>query len=74
MNLEKMEALESEGMITEEQYKDFLKWWFTQGILSEDYVATCGAGASGKTKTEDRINAMEDTKLIRLFTSLAICI
>lgn len=63
MNLEKMEALESEGMITEEQYKEFLKWWYTEGILSEDYTATCGAGATGKVKTDDRINVMEDALL-----------
>lgn len=63
MNLEKMETLESEGMITEEQYKEFLQWWFTEGITSENYLATCGAGSTGKTKTEYRISTMEDALL-----------
>lgn len=63
MNLEKMEALESEGMITEGQYKEFLKWWFSKGIASENYLATCGAGSTSKAKTEDRINVMENALL-----------
>ena len=63
MNLEKMESLESEGIITEEQYKEFLKWWYSEGILSKNYIDTCGAGSTSKTKTEDRINAMEDALL-----------
>lgn len=63
MNVEKMEQLEQDGEITQEQYKEFLSYWFSEGIKSDEYVATCGAGSVGKVKTEDRINVMEKALL-----------
>lgn len=48
------------GEITEEQYEDFLKYWFAEGIYNEQYVENSGKSVSSKTCIDNRIKMMED--------------
>lgn len=63
MNFEKMESMEEDGDITEDIYKLFLKYWFTDGMKKENYTGTCGQGATQKSKTENRISVLENELL-----------
>lgn len=60
MNFEKMESMEEDGDITEDIYKRFLSYWFTDGMKKDAYVDTCGQGSTQKAKTENRISVLEN--------------
>lgn len=59
MNLEKFNVMSEDGNITEEQYKDFLKYWIKSGIKKEEYTQHYGKSIFARANIEGRIEVME---------------
>ena len=61
MNLEKATQLIDDGVITEQQYRDFLTYWVTEGFYEEEYRECSEGSPSDKGNIERRIELMEQS-------------
>ena len=59
MNVEKYQQMHEDGDITEDVYKEFLKYWCETGFNSEEYQALCDKNVNSKSGVEARINFMD---------------
>lgn len=59
MNVEKAKQMMDDGELTVEQYKDFLKYWTTEGFYMEEYRECSEGSPSDKRNIERRIDVME---------------
>lgn len=59
MNVEKAKQMIDDGELTAEQYKDFLKYWVTNGFYEKEYRECSEGSPSDKKNIEARIDLME---------------
>lgn len=64
MNIDKYNTLCEDGLITEEQYREFLDYWFKKGVKKYSYTKFSGKNINDKANVEGRIEAM-DKELLR---------
>lgn len=62
-NMLKMSELESAGEITENDYREFLEYWFAEGIMSEEYQETCGKRSTDRANVMKRISIINNEML-----------
>ena len=59
-NYDKYEQMLENEEITREEYTQFLKYWFEEGIYSPEYTLYVGSTPTNKTHVEGRINVIEE--------------
>ncbi len=60
MNVEKARQMMDDEELTVQQYKDFLKYWTTEGFYLEEYRECSEGSPSDKRNIERRINLMDE--------------
>lgn len=72
MNYDKYEQMMDDGEITREDYKDFLKYWFEEGINSKAYQENVNRNGQSKKYVSGRLRVMDDALSAFMTERLAI--
>lgn len=62
-NVITMEGLEESGDLNEDVYKDFLMYWFEEGMQSEEYQVTCGRRSSDRDNAISKVSVINNALL-----------
>lgn len=62
-NMVTMEGLEESGDINDDLYREFLAYWFSEGMLSEEYKSTCGRRSSGRANAIEKVTIINNALL-----------